>query len=46
MKSRFNSYGNLPVKQELEIHNVVIIIISVFQDNNTLSTSTFRWMFA
>ena len=30
MKLRFNSDNNLPIKPELEIHNVVITIRSVF----------------
>ena len=34
MKIRFNSDDNLPLKQELQMHNVVITIRSVFLDNN------------
>ena len=30
MKIRFNSDDNIPLKQELEMHNVAIIIRSIF----------------
>ena len=34
MKIRFNSDGDSSFKQELEMHNVGIIITSVFYDNH------------
>ena len=34
VKIRFNWDDNLPLKQELEMHGVVITIWSVFYDNN------------
>lgn len=32
MKIRFNSGDNLPIKQEIQMHNVVMIIRFVFYD--------------
>lgn len=39
MKIRFNSGDNLPIKQEIQMHNVVMIIRFVFYDKKKLSTS-------
>ena len=34
MKTRFHSGDSLPLKQESEMHNVVIIVKYVFKDSN------------
>lgn len=41
MKNRFNLDDNLPLKQKLEMHKVVITIRSVFLDSNKYCSQVF-----
>ena len=43
IKIRFNSGDNFPLKQELEMHNAVIIIMSAFYDNNNCYPQVFLY---
>ena len=41
MRNRFNLDDNLPLKQELEMHNAAITIRSVFLDSNKYCSQLF-----
>ena len=41
MKNRFNLDDNLPLKQKLEMHKVVITIRSIFLDSNKYCSQVF-----
>ena len=34
MKNKFNSRGNLPLSKTLKLHNLTIVLRSVFQEDN------------
>ena len=41
MKIKLNSYDDLPLKNTLEVHNMVIVLRSVFHENNKFYLQVF-----
>ena len=41
MKIKFNSHDDLPLNKQLKLHNLIITITSVFEENGTLYPQVF-----
>ena len=44
MKIKFNSNDNLPLDKTLKLHNITMIIRSIFEDGKYYTQVFFRWM--